>query len=746
LGTAAYMSPEQIRGEKLDARTDLFSFGLVLYEMATGKPAFAGDTIAAVHEGILRRAAKPVRESDPEVTPKLDDIISKALEKGRGFRYQTASDLCTDLKRLKRETDSGRVAEAFSQSQTALEGATTWAQQAAPVRRWPVWLGASVAVVLVGVAVGWLFRHQQQSPSPPTERQITANPLEDWVRSTAISPDGKYVAYLDQTGVYLRSTDSGDTHALSLPQEFEKRLYDLRWLPDGGRLLAVANDPGPQMLWLITALGESRPRLLYQDGIMPAFSPDGQSVAFVNCCGEPWLRSIRVGDIDGQPTRDLAVVKRDERLLSPAWSPDGRWIAYARILNLGQTPQQSVIEVRPARGGPPKGIVSEASLPKSRWPCFGPASIYGCMVWSPDWRLIFAAGQAPASPSAQPKYSLWEVQTKPGTVKPATPRQLTRWSDFEPTDLTITADGKRLSFLKQRSWEDVYLADLGAGGRTVTPPRRFTLDNRGIDSLDSWTPDSQAVFFTSSRNGKAEVFRKDLRDTVSEAVVRGRKDDHSARLTADGSWLLYVESTPAVGTEAALDRIMRRPVAGGPAEILLQEPAEEVIETSSSWDYKCPRKPGLPCVLSEKHHNDLVFYSLDPVRGRGRQLAKMKVRGLFGYDWDISPDGSRLAAIGKLNGEGKIQVLSIRNRTWHEVSPKPPLGFPIHIAWAADGEGFFVTSNAPQLLHVTLSGRAEQLIGGKGGYLQRSLASPDGKHLAYEAVTNDSNVWMLEKF
>lgn len=623
-------------------------------------------------------------------------------------------------------------------------------QQAAPLRRWPMWRAASLAFVLAGLAVSWLLWRQSQTLPQPTERQITASPLEDWVIAAAISPDGKYVAYRDQTGVYLRSTDSGDTHSLSLPQEFEKRLNDLRWLPDGGRLLAVVNDPGPQVLWLIPALGESRPHLLYHNGIMPAFSPDGQSVAFVNCCmTEPWVRSIRLGDIDGQQTRDLVVVKRDQRVVSPAWSPDGRWIAYARIWNIGQTPEPSVIEVRPASGGPPKVVVSGSSLPKSSWPCFfDPDSDYGCIAWSPDWRLIFTAGQAPASPSAQPKYSLWEVQTKPGTVKPAPPRQLTPWNDFEPTDLTITADGKRLSFLEHRTWEDVYLADLGPGGTKLKPPRRFTLDNRGIDSLDSWTPDSQAIFFTSSRNGKAEVFRKDLSDTVSEAIVRSREDDHTSRLTADGAWLLYVESTQAEGGESSVDCIMRRPVSGGPAEILLREPASQVIEDSSTWDYKCPQKPGLPCVLSEKEGNDLVFYSLDPVRGRGRQLGKLTVRPYFGWHWDIAPDGSRLAAIGKVNRDGEIEVLNLGDGTWHEVSPKPPLGFPIRIAWAADGDGFFVTTNAFRLQHVTLAGSVDRLIG-KGGYyeeMQRSLPSPDGKHLAYEAVTTDSNAWILENF
>ena len=112
MGTAAYMSPEQIRGERVDARTDLFSFGLVLYEMAAGQAAFPGETIAALHEAILRQAPRQARESNPDLPPKLEEIIGKALEKDRDLRYHSAGDLRADLKRLKRQMESTRLAVA----------------------------------------------------------------------------------------------------------------------------------------------------------------------------------------------------------------------------------------------------------------------------------------------------------------------------------------------------------------------------------------------------------------------------------------------------------------------------------------------------------------------------------------------------------------------------------------------------------------------------------------------------------
>src|ERR1700688_3902003 len=108
MGTVAYMSPEQARGEELDARTDLFSFGAVLYEMATGRQAFAGNTTAVIHEAILNRAPTPALRMNPDLPSKLDEIINRAMEKDRDMRYQSASDLQSELKRLKRDTSSGR--------------------------------------------------------------------------------------------------------------------------------------------------------------------------------------------------------------------------------------------------------------------------------------------------------------------------------------------------------------------------------------------------------------------------------------------------------------------------------------------------------------------------------------------------------------------------------------------------------------------------------------------------------------
>jgi Tol biopolymer transport system component/predicted Ser/Thr protein kinase len=747
LGTVAYMSPEQARGEELDARTDLFSFGTVLYEMATGRQAFGGSTAAIIHDAILNRSPASPISLNSDLPWMLDEFITKALEKDRELRYHSAGDLRADLKRLKRNTDSGRGRGAGETP--ALYGAAVLR------RRWPLALVASVLILVVGAATAWLLTRHPRGQRQRAERQITANPLEDWVWGAAISPDGKHIVYSDQTGLYIHSIDSGETHAVSLPGGFQNRIFGVEWFPDGGKLLIEAATPQGRDLWVITIMGDAAPHLLYRNAAFPAISPDGQSIAFVddNLESREYWQEVRVGGIGSESPRKLATGKSNS-LVSPAWSPDGRWIAYVKRTRSAQGSRGSAIQVRPAEGGTEKTLVSDSSLLKSSLFCAQTTVTAPCLTWSSDWRLVFSARQAADSASSQLNYGLWEIPVEPSTGEAAgKPEPLALWSDFGPEDLTITGDGKRLSFLKTRGWTDVYLCALGPGGAAVNVPRRFTLDNRGIRSLDSWTLDSQAMLFSADRNGKTVVFRQGLKESVGEAVAQGPGDNYHGAPSSDGSWMLYVESSrEKPGAPASPARLMRRPTAGGSPEIVLEEPL------GVAWNYGCLPKPRSQCVLGQQEGKDMVFYSLDPVRGRGQQLGTIEAslsrterpqEILHGY-WTVSPDGSRLALVEDIKYNGKIEVLTFRDRAWREVPVEPAWGHLQSVAWAADGKGFFVTSWLPDsfnLLHVGLDGKVNPILrNGHRQWMHGPLPSPDGKYLAIKAGTTDSNVWILEGF
>jgi DNA-binding winged helix-turn-helix (wHTH) protein len=617
-------------------------------------------------------------------------------------------------------------------------------------------VGALVAA-FAGLAVGFLLWRRTRVPLQIVERQITANPPEDFVTGAAISPDGKYVAYDDHVGLYVRLIDSGETRAVSVPSGFQNRIGNIEWFPDSGKLLAeVAGSEGSGVdLWVITILGQASPHLLYRRAGHPAISPDGRLIAFVSGELQGQLKkvgAVLVGGINGESPRQLVTVAPPVWLASPVWSPDGRWIAYATISVGPEFTFTGAIEVRPASGGPAKTLVSTASLPPSSSPC----NYWGdpCLRWSPDWRLVFSVSQGATSPSAQEGYSLWAVPVEPRTgTAAARPERLGQWGEPVKANYvsgvvspTITADGKRLSFLKNYSWSDVYLGELAPGGRSMKRPRRFTLDNRGSNPT-SWTRDSRAIIFRSGKSGKSEIFKQSLNETIAEAVARSSgKDCDIAMLSPDGFWMLYRESAPILpGVPASPSRLMRRPVAGGSPEMVLEEPGD------LSWDYRCPVKPSSSCVLSRHEGKDLVFYRLDPTRGRGEPLGKIEVAPTRVAEWNIAPDGSRLALVGGMDMyQGRIEVLTFRDHAWREVSVETGWGIFQSVSSTADGEGFFVTSWLPDsfnLLHVTPAGKVSPLLRNAGvQWMFDPLPSPDGKHLAFLAETYYVNVWMLENF
>jgi serine/threonine protein kinase len=209
VGTPGFMSPEQLRGEQADARSDIFCLGATLYEMATGKPAFHGASAAMVVDSVLNAEPMPVSRVNPNLPMCCESMLAKCLEKNPDLRYQNVAELRRDLLRARRDLEG------------AHSGTRPLPAWAAPRNKAPL---IALACLVVAIAVGlvWL-RSPRRGPSAGgdlQQRTLTTNSPDNPVYAAAISPDGKYLAYADVTGVFLRLLESGETHAIALPPGF----------------------------------------------------------------------------------------------------------------------------------------------------------------------------------------------------------------------------------------------------------------------------------------------------------------------------------------------------------------------------------------------------------------------------------------------------------------------------------------------------------------------------------------------
>jgi Tol biopolymer transport system component len=725
VGTMAYMSPEQALGLELDVRTDLFSFGVVLYEMTTGTLPFKGNTSAALFNAILNQEPTAPVHLNPDCQAELERIINKLLEKDREVRYQTASDLRADLKRLKRDTEFGRVATAAA----VVEKASKSVKIEKTARKWK-WTLAGVALMLSIGGVAWFARRPAQlEPSLELkEIPLTAN-SEYGVGFGCISPDGKYLAYSDRRGLHLKLIESTEERTIPQPEgsTAENSIWHANWwFPDGTRFLAMRVDAnGKCSTWIVSVLG-GPPRRLRDNAVPGPPSPDGSQILFLaNLKSDYTSYELWLMGAQGEDPRKFLTVGDGEALEYPVWSPDGQRVAYKRYHASGVS-----IESRNLKGEQLTII------------CFFDPRVQPTMGfwWFPNGRMVYIASEP------EPNWrdsSLWEIRVDPKTGRPLSPARRTKsWAGINLAVLNGTSDGRRLALLKESSGlqRDVFVGELEAGGHRLKNPRRLTLDERA-DYPSAWTRDGKAVLFHSDRNGQLDIFKQALDQETPEPVVTGPGNQYAPVLSPDGTLILYLQDADKGKT-----RIMRVPSSGGAPEM--------VWEGGGKIRLRCSWLPVALCLLGEESpdRKQYVFTAFDPLEGREREVTRVALRQPDEeYFWDLTRDGSRLAFAQNLRGsETRIQILPLPGGELHEVVIQRDIQMS-SLDWASDGKGFFVGTNTPggMLLFVDLDGQTEVLWKTAtlwGLFGPRGLPSPDGLHLAMFGTNIGTNVWLLENF
>jgi serine/threonine protein kinase len=730
VGTISYMSPEQARGEQLDPRTDLFSLGVVIYQMATAHMPFSGATSAVIFHAILELEAVPAQQFNPMLPARLDEIVHRLLEKDRELRYQSAADLRGDLKRLKRDMESGRRISSSSgtvaasgsgahPSAVALSGSTgstpvpvaPSASQSstvvAAVGRHKVGtsLVALFAIVVLLAAVFGVYSLLMRHPVTPFRNfSVTKVTEEGNVVWAAISPDGNYIlSTVRDNGVASMSLRNVPTNSVTQVQPPAELYYNgLSFSRDGNYFYFGRSDPGNadlKFLYRAPLLGGTPEKLTADLDSNITFSPDGRKVAFMRYDNpEPGKYQLIVRSLEQGTETVLTSGLQSQPLRNPAWSPDGKTIL-CDVLQPGNA-LTGLVAVDAANGQQRTIMTSNEGL-------YLP-------TWMPDGRGVLLLDQSRSS--NYERSQIVYVSYPNGKLTPVT-RDTNNYGS-----LSLTANGQVLAtVLSEGRW---YLWIVPAGGTDADAHQvamvhnftNFTWTHNGrlIDDSDNM------LHWVNPETGAKGVF------VTQPDAVSG-----DARECSDGRYVVFLMG---VG-ELVRQNIWRADSSGGNLKQLTTGSKDDypVCSPDSRWVY-----------YKDNNTQRIMKVSIDG--GESVKVADMPISGLF----DISPDGSTaaLATVDHAHGhEEKLVLLDTNTGQSRKMLNFERQHFGFFIRFSEDGKSVIYPvreKGVDNLWQQPLDGSAgKYLTSFKSEHIWDFHWSWDGNKLAVVRGHDESDVILM---
>jgi serine/threonine protein kinase len=719
IGTVAYMSPEQVRAKELDARTDLFSFGAVLYEMATGTMPFRGESSGVIFKAILDGTPMPAVRLNPDLPPKLEDIINKALEKDRNLRYQNAADMRTDLQRLKRDTESSH--RAVQPSDVSNEVST-------PVRvgRDSAWLATvkqhrfalTAGFILVGLLLGAVLysthRLPSEEPVKVTHKQFTFVGNAFW---PAISPDGLFVAYVKEKFGEQQKLIVQASNGSSIEIARAEYIRDPLWSPDGSEVLfsfirEPASEAGsPKMetgISVVSRLGGTE-RLIDKGSHVREWAcwltADGSEVVTARNAEESGFKGFRLVNkltgeaqevplsgytyldgLDCSPraglilavTKDsekdqIRIFKRDgsavrtlieenERIYSARWSSSGDSIYF--LHDKGTTSEISRIAIN----GKSEPVAIASGLETG------------------EFFTLSADGSRLAYTREHNYSNLWQIRLPPVAKEKLELSQITSGTSYYASP-SFSPDGKWIAFalgandsIYQGAETNIFKMQT-AGGE----PIQLTYFEHAMTSSPAWSPDGQRIAFVSDQNGTPRVWTISANGGTPESL-------EEANAANTNKQLAWWPSRDIVYQKSGIRNYLR--INGSAQTAVVPIPQESV-----GW-------------LAHK-----------PI---------------------FSPDGNKVAVMWNRQPEYGLWIISLEpySETFVLAGSIYPFG------WSPDGQYVYVERQGREIIKVRSGAPNEisSVAALPGGIAHHDMASvsPDGRQIIVSVAAQTSDVWLIE--
>ncbi len=725
LGTVAYMSPEQVRGEALDARSDLFSFGLVLYEMASGRQAFTGNTSGVVFNAILEFDPAPVTRINPDLPPKLDEIIAKTLEKDARLRYQHAADIRTDLRRLKRDTDSSRSAVSAAtvpaasapprHSSVSAMRASSSSSVAAVAREHKFGLTVTLVFILVLTAAAsyglYAFLHHA---APLAFQNFTITQVTSTGQSelAAISPDGKYILSVQNessdASLWLRNIPTNsNTQVIAA----SVAIYaSLAFSPDGNYVYfrkAANKSATVYNLYRAPVLGGIPQQIAGDVDSDIAFSPDAKRIAYFRG-GDPVVGQWQLlsANLDGSDERVLHI---DPTSSSPppvlTWSPDGKRIAYSLFISAKSFSGIALFDLATAKA---------ADLVRFK------DKYVDDLYWSPDGRgLVILYGPKPNLDLQQIGY----VSYPDGTF-----RTITRDTNSYLT-LTLSSDFTTLATVQVKTASTLYLLPAN-GTQDSSPPVAY----RAPENLFSLLWDRQNNLLLADRRG---LVRTDASGNQTTLV----SDPGALMASAEPCGDRYIVVTWPFHGGADRPEVWRLNLDGS-SPLQLTFGAADITPFCSSdvrWVY-----------FTDRITDQILRVPIDGGKSEIVPGTAIPNEFLDSSPVTVSPDGKQmLFAVGVPPAQTRIRMVTL------DAGPNPPVRTLVpdsrtaagHMRSTPDGKAlaYAIVENGVQNLWLQpLDGSpGRQITNFKSGAITTFRWSPDGKTLGIIQTNTQSDIILL---